>query len=1725
MLPTKPDYFPPLGIEQPKLPKRFEVFVASPTDCDEAFRQVVRKVSTHLRHKYRDSLGFEDIQWRIGQNQLVTLSQDKDYQNQIEDQLGMSSDKQIVIGLFKHRKGSGATLKEIEEALSSNNKPRVFIFRYDIPPNMGEMDRQTHLKLMNQFYDLQDYLAELLTPLKTSPKVFNSEQQLETLLLSQLEPYLESWKEYLHFDAGMQTTKPTTIHQRETPLVFERNLEAYEPGDKLSFFGRTDEIKLCRKHIIEDGDRALKVVGASGVGKSSFVLAGLLPALQQNNQSWPCVFMRPMNHPFHSLAQAIVNNQSAAGDPLFLDEADQLSSGDLAHFEQLAINDGLLAMDRLMLSLKKRPDDSKLVLYIDQYEELLLRRSSVNKVAYEESVQFVQFLTKLLEHSKQIVIITSIRSDRDHLNSSAPWDVINELFCLNGRTFPISELKREIVYTTVKDSLAQGGFTAEEALLEALCDDLHQVGMEFQKKQSEQPSAFPLLSASLYELGVAWREKSKAGESGGDIKRHLTLSLYNDQVSGLSGVLAKRVKTVFDLHPELNDKALLNRLFFLLIRVDQNNKPVRKSQYYHGISDNEALSQLVKFLVDKRILRSEKTTFELIADVTFEAWPALRDWIAANQKDQFLFDVSELEFTADRWAAQSNTSAHLLIDHERLQQVESLLYDADMVRDGQKPESMTPLERYLHASRLHFVSSMMGKADYNLLMQWQKQKTMEFESPIHTVKPELCEKIYYALFPHKLLANSKSNGENRKTKTNHNPNPNLLRRAIREYFSHQDLKVPYPNNQSILHYAAMVGNIEILAHYEALGYNFFSNDARSAKSGALPLHMAIFYDEIELVRWFLQYPVRHEVFERKSDEEIRAIQKALVNTSRGDGWTCFLMAATRASLELVRLLLDAGADPYKTLTGYNALHLGVIHNNPEVVDFLLDKYPKLSQRINHQTILHLAAGKNSSLSMAAILQWLERNKQNRNNKNDEALDATDVPLIGQSLIDDQTNTQKSTWRNDGHSALFDIESQCDNGYSALHYAANADAVDCLQLLLENDADIDKLTKNSEKETALILAAAQQNHGCVSLLLEKGANIDLLDSHGWSALHYVCHKNGDSNQLIKQLIGPNTKPLGSNGTVEPPIFTAIRSGNVIALRTMLGSSNLAEPDESFQFALIELSMSVGQLPIAAEIFKYFELKNPWFIVRPDRLNDEQTIIERLNDEALQTNIRNGLSASVHQNVNRKPLLPGSWQALDKDAALVLLTQVCHEMPFELAMNFDAFGAVYRLPIPFYKNAILYEITVLRDAVCIGTIDVIHHNDTLAFLNGKSLIIHQLNQELPIQINSIRDAQDYVSFFCNSVHGEEGAFRVVTDTIELTDAHPLQHTIQRYACPIWPLFDAHEQQTLSFPVRFGATINYSNALFISTFSLSADGKVDMLDNLPIAVGLPLTIEIYAYGIRTLRRPNPSADETTGADELPAVEELPFEMSHLLGMAAKHLWHDPKGIRLAQQNLMAQIKTDLENSANTQPFDDLFEWQQPNLEDALLQMKKLNILLPQQSIVAIDTISALHLMKADFLAKGDIIRFTASFKDQPKGYYYCYQCGETALLLDGDTSTFDTLLSMEQPDLSSPTKVLQYLHFYLLNCNNNGNTFRMLAQITPAMDDANAKIDLPKANLCSDNSWQVTVVMQFLKAASVVEFTISERGEVCLSSEKRIKAEPPPEEPKNYLGLHYRSKRLLN
>jgi hypothetical protein len=218
-------------------------------------------------------------------------------------------------------------------------------------------------------------------------------------------------------------------------------LDYYAPGDADIFCGRDTESQIVARLVLSH--RLLTLFGPSGAGKTSLLLAGVLPHLAP--ERYQHVYVRALDDPLPAIRKEVA---ARAG------RNDWETGADLRAFlkEMLA------------------PDD-KLAVVLDQFEELFLRVGSGKRADF-----FRELAAALDRPEREVRFIFSLREDYlARLDEARPYlpDVL-------ANSFRLAALDRAKARVAITEPAARAGVAVEAALVDAL------VGGE------GRPSPFPL---------------------------------------------------------------------------------------------------------------------------------------------------------------------------------------------------------------------------------------------------------------------------------------------------------------------------------------------------------------------------------------------------------------------------------------------------------------------------------------------------------------------------------------------------------------------------------------------------------------------------------------------------------------------------------------------------------------------------------------------------------------------------------------------------------------------------------------------------------------------------------------------------------------------------------------------------------------------------------------------------------------------------------------------------------------------------------------------------------------------------------------------------------------------------------------------------------------------------------------------------------------------------------
>jgi energy-coupling factor transporter ATP-binding protein EcfA2 len=407
------------------------------------------------------------------------------------------------------------------------------------------------------------------------------------------QSFLDYWVTVLYrakrtpSDAILDEFDPSLAPQLDDSLCPYKGLNAFQENDQDLFFGRQRLIESVVSHLKESN--FLAVVGPSGSGKSSLVLAGLLPELKkgelEGSQEWqyfpPFV---PGSNPLRNLAMSIKPDASAQW---IADTIEKLKA------------DRFYLAKTLCGSVEGKPS----VIVIDQFEEIFtLCTEEIRNAFVDNLVTFVQ-----TPNPKPIVILT-LRSDYEAQIVSLPELI--PLFELGDvRIIPLASAD---LYEAIEEPAKRVGLKFEDGVVDALVKDI--LG---------ELAGLPLLQFALLRL---WRMRDhnritwRAYQSLGGARR--ALALCADEF----------YKNLFD-----EDQAVVKRILLRLARPSEgfevtSNRVRRKTLKVAG-ETSEAVDRGVDLLVGAGLVRLTRGKIpaddqvEVAHEALIRNWPKLVGWL------------------------------------------------------------------------------------------------------------------------------------------------------------------------------------------------------------------------------------------------------------------------------------------------------------------------------------------------------------------------------------------------------------------------------------------------------------------------------------------------------------------------------------------------------------------------------------------------------------------------------------------------------------------------------------------------------------------------------------------------------------------------------------------------------------------------------------------------------------------------------------------------------------------------------------------------------------------------------------------------------------------------------------------------------------------------------------------------------------------------------------------
>ena len=394
-----------------------------------------------------------------------------------------------------------------------------------------------------------------------------------------------------------------------------KGLRPFEEADALDFHGRGALVEEILNRM--RSSKFVAVIGPSGSGKSSAVLAGVLPAIAGNaidgSGSWPVLKMTPGFHPFESLSEGL----------------DALATEGTLPSSQLGF--GLGEAARVVLN----DLDGELLVVLDQFEEIFTMVDAGTRRRFLDLI-----VDSVEDENSRLRLVITLRAD------------LYDLPLLDERLGPLLRTSQVTVVPPTREELVdmitapgwESGLEFAEGLPGRIAEDV--IG---------RPGGLPLLQYALTEM---------VDNRDSDV---LDVDDY-EEVGGVSGALAGRAETIYQGLP-IRLRNASRSVFLRMVKVDDSGPPGRRRARLAELETlgltREDLELILAPFVAQRMLLTDRDpttrapTVEVAHEALMDQWPRFKKWIESERETLVL--SQRLRSSQKEWESAGRHPDYLLM--------------------------------------------------------------------------------------------------------------------------------------------------------------------------------------------------------------------------------------------------------------------------------------------------------------------------------------------------------------------------------------------------------------------------------------------------------------------------------------------------------------------------------------------------------------------------------------------------------------------------------------------------------------------------------------------------------------------------------------------------------------------------------------------------------------------------------------------------------------------------------------------------------------------------------------------------------------------------------------------------------------------------------------------------------------------------------------------------------
>jgi formylglycine-generating enzyme required for sulfatase activity len=400
-------------------------------------------------------------------------------------------------------------------------------------------------------------------------------------------------------------------------------LAYFGPDDADRFFGRDAAIARLAGAIGRQSFTAL--VGASGSGKSSVVLAGLAPRLHGDRDgNWRFSHFRIgtelESNPFLALARAV--------GPLYVTSQSDVERLRNSKLLAASLAAGELTLRDVFADCRSRNKGRRILLIADQFEEAFTLIGDDAMRNRFIDVLLAGFPDPAIGTVPDICLILTMRAD--FYGSALRHRPLAD--ALQNHVENLGPMNREELQTAVVNPAQRAGVAFEPGMVETLLDAV----------QSTR-GGLPLLQFALREM---W---------GRQQRKTITRKSY-DEIGGVEGALAQRAGTIYDAltanGKDMHAAMLFRRLFMRLVTFGEGAEDTRRVVGRAELTQEEwslvqRLANEDNRLIVTGALGPGRETAEVVHEALIRNWPNLVEWV--NHDREFQSWRQQLRPRVDEW--------------------------------------------------------------------------------------------------------------------------------------------------------------------------------------------------------------------------------------------------------------------------------------------------------------------------------------------------------------------------------------------------------------------------------------------------------------------------------------------------------------------------------------------------------------------------------------------------------------------------------------------------------------------------------------------------------------------------------------------------------------------------------------------------------------------------------------------------------------------------------------------------------------------------------------------------------------------------------------------------------------------------------------------------------------------------------------------------------------------